>query len=143
MVIFSIFPIFGQIEYIIVSIFSKLHRFFSILVEIHHFFKKKVLQNNFTISWGGGGGFFIFVKISYVAITLGEGGVSPNLTNVINFTVFWMSSLPKKKQVYVQSHPILQLQQTEEPNTNKTLIIFDRPDRQQIITEPSSIVKLS
>ena len=34
---FSIFPIFGQIEDNIVSNFSKLYRFYSIFVEIHHF----------------------------------------------------------------------------------------------------------
>ena len=38
---------------------------------------------------------FFIVKISYVTITLGEGGVgvSPNLINVINFTAFLRTSL--------------------------------------------------
>ena len=42
-------PIFGQIEYNIVSIFSKLYSFNSIFVEIHKVFKK-LLQNNVSIS---------------------------------------------------------------------------------------------
>ena len=37
---------------------------------------------------------FFIVKISYVTITLGEGGVgvSPKLINVINFTAFFLKS---------------------------------------------------
>ena len=47
---FSIFPIFGQIEYNMVSIFSKLYRFYSILVEIHPLQIFFFLQNYVTIS---------------------------------------------------------------------------------------------
>ena len=51
---FSIFPVFGQIEYYIVSIFSKLYRFYSIFVEIHNFLKNfckimsQFLKNHFS-----------------------------------------------------------------------------------------------
>ena len=86
MAIFSIFPIFGQIEYNMVSIFSKLYRFYSILVETHHFLKQTFAK---LFLEGGRGDFFIFVTI-----TLGGGGVSSNLINVINFTVFFTEVFP-------------------------------------------------
>ena len=72
MVIFNIFPIFGQIEYNMVSIISELYRFYSILVEIHHFLKKTFAKLCHNFLRGEGVGFFkIFVTISYVIITLG------------------------------------------------------------------------
>ena len=43
---------------------------------------------------GGGGKIFNFATISYVTITLGGSGVSPNLINVINFTVFFSAGFP-------------------------------------------------
>ena len=44
---------------------------------------------------GEGVGFFIFVTISYVIITLGVwGGFSPNLINVTHFTLFFIAGFP-------------------------------------------------
>ena len=51
-------------------------------------FKNFFCKNMSQFLVGGGGG-RIFI---YVTIFLGEGGVSPNLINVINFTVFLLQA---------------------------------------------------
>ena len=66
LVIFSIFLIFGQIEYNMASIFSKLCRFYSILVEIHPLQKIFFAQLCHIFLRGGEGvGFFIFCHIFF------------------------------------------------------------------------------
>ena len=106
MVIFSIFPIFDQIEYIMVSILSWLY---SILLKSIIFLKKtfaKICLNFLRVV--GGRIFFIHVTISYATITLGEGGVSPNLINKINFTVYFYCRLPLGKgSIFFSSPPWL------------------------------------
>ena len=72
-----------------VSIFSKLYRFYSILVEIHPlqkiFFAK--LCHNFLR--GGGGRIFYFCHYFLCHNYPRGGGVSPKLINVTHFTVFF------------------------------------------------------
>ena len=70
MKIFSIFPIFGQIKNNMVSIFSKLDRFYSIFVEINHFFE-------------------FFCKIMFIFIERGGGRI------FIFLSLFLMSQLPQ------------------------------------------------
>ena len=68
---------------------------------IQFLFKSIIFQKKFCkimsqfFEGGGGRFFFIFVTISNVTITLGRGGVSPNLIKVINFTVyFFLAGFP-------------------------------------------------
>ena len=59
------------------------YTFKHLLKKCHNFFKG-----------GRGLNFLYFVTIFYVTITLGVGGVSPNLINVSNFAVFLFGTLP-------------------------------------------------
>ena len=60
------------------------YTFKHLLKKCHNFFKG-----------GRGLNFLYFVTIFYVTITLGVGGVSPNLINVSNFAVFFLEPFPK------------------------------------------------
>ena len=59
------------------------YTFKHLLKKCHNFFKG-----------GRGLNFLYFVTIFYVTITLGVGGVSPNLINVSNFAVFFLEPFP-------------------------------------------------